>query len=70
MMRKYLLANGTVTNWKQGDMDRNGKLNAVDFALLKFCVHPPGNFAVVRPFKETAVRGALSCSFLAVSVVD
>ena len=29
-----------------------------------------GDFAVVRPFKETAVRGALSCSFLAVSVVD
>jgi len=28
------------------------------------------NFAVVRPFKETAVRGALSCSFLAVSVVN
>ena len=30
----------------------------------------PGDFAVVRPFKETAVRRALSCSFLAVSVVD
>ena len=30
----------------------------------------PGNFAVVRPFKETAVRTSLSCSFLAVSVVD
>lgn len=29
-----------------------------------------GDFAVVRPFKETAVRGALSCSFLAVSVVN
>jgi len=28
------------------------------------------NFAVVGPFKETAVRGALSCSFLAVSVVN
>ena len=28
------------------------------------------DFAVVRPFKETAVRGALSCSFLAVSVVN
>lgn len=32
--------------------------------------HPPGNFAVVRPFKETAVRRALSCSFPAVSVVN
>ena len=30
----------------------------------------PGDFAVVRPFKETAVRGALSCSFTAVSVVN
>ena len=29
-----------------------------------------GDFAVVRPFKETAVRGTLSCSFLAVSVVN
>ncbi len=29
-----------------------------------------GDFAVVRPFKETAVRRALSCSFPAVSVVD
>ena len=29
-----------------------------------------GDFAVVRPFKETAVRGSLSCSFLAVSVVN
>ena len=32
--------------------------------------HAPGNFTVVRPFKETAVRGALSCSFPAVSVVN
>ena len=29
-----------------------------------------GDFAVVGPFKETAVRGALSCSFPAVSVVN
>ena len=29
-----------------------------------------GNFPVVGPFKETAVRRALSCSFPAVSVVD
>ena len=28
------------------------------------------NFTVVRPFKETAVRGVLSCSFPAVSVVN
>lgn len=30
----------------------------------------PGDFPVVRPFKETAVRRALSCSFPAVSVVN
>ena len=30
----------------------------------------PGDFPVVRPFKEAAVRRALSCSFPAVSVVD
>ena len=29
-----------------------------------------GNFPVVRPFEETAIRGALSCSFPAVSVVN
>ena len=29
-----------------------------------------GDFAVVRPFKETAIRGVLSCSFPAVSVVN
>lgn len=38
--------------------------------LLEFCVHTAGNLSIVRPFKETAVRGTLSCSFLAVSVVD
>ena len=37
---------------------------------LELCYHPPGNFPVVGPFKETAVRRALSCSFPAVSVVN
>ena len=32
--------------------------------------HTPGDFPVVGPFKETAVRRALSCSFSAVSVID
>ena len=45
----------------------------------KFCIeteggegghNTAGDFAVVRPFKETAVWRALSCSFPAVSVVD
>ena len=32
--------------------------------------NPAGNFPVVRPFEEAAVRRALSCSFPAVSVVN
>ena len=35
MLRDYLLTKGKVTDWKQGDMDGNNKLNAVDLALLK-----------------------------------
>ena len=42
----------------------------VEAAPLEFCVYTPGDFPVVRPFKETAVRRALSCSVPAVSVVD
>jgi len=37
---------------------------------LEFGHNPPGNFPVVGPFKETAVRASLSCSFPAVSVVN
>ena len=37
---------------------------------LELIIDTSGDFAIVGPFKETAVRGALSCSFLAVSVVD
>ncbi len=35
MLQKYLLANGPVTNWPQGDMDKNGRLNAADLTLMK-----------------------------------
>ena len=35
MLQKYLLTNGGVTDWKQGDTDRNGRLDAADLTLLK-----------------------------------
>ena len=35
MLQKYLAASGKVTNWKQGDMDGNGKLTAADLSILK-----------------------------------
>ena len=35
MMQKFLLCEGTVTDWQAGDLDGNRRLNAVDFALLK-----------------------------------
>ena len=42
----------------------------VEATALEFIIDTAGDFAVVGPFKETAVRGALSCSFPAVSVVN
>ena len=35
MLHKYLLVLGTVTDWKAGDLDGDGKLTAIDLALLK-----------------------------------
>ena len=35
MLQKYLAAAGKVTNWKQGDLDRNNTLNAKDLTYLK-----------------------------------
>ncbi|MCR5305562.1 MAG: discoidin domain-containing protein [Oscillospiraceae bacterium] len=35
MLQKFLLCEGTVTDWQAGDLDGNRRLNAVDFALLK-----------------------------------
>lgn len=43
---------------------------SVEVLGLKGGHDSPGNFPVVGPFEETAVRGALSCSFPAVSVVN
>lgn len=43
---------------------------SVEVLGLKGGHDSPGDFPVVGPFEETAVRGALSCSFPAVSVVD
>ncbi len=42
----------------------------VEAPALEFIIDTAGDFARVGPFKETAVRRALSCSFPAVSVVD
>ncbi len=35
LQRFLLVLDTTLPNWKAGDMDKNGKLNAVDLALLK-----------------------------------
>lgn len=43
---------------------------SVEVLGLKGGHDSPGYFPVVGPFEETAVRGALSCSFPAVSVVN
>ncbi len=43
---------------------------SVEVLGLKGGHDSPGDFPVVGPLEETAVRGALSCSFPAVSVVD
>ena len=43
---------------------------SVEVLGLKGGHDSPGDFPVVGPFEETAIRGALSCSFPAVSVVD
>ena len=43
---------------------------SVEVLGLKGGHDSPGNFPVVGPLEKTAVRGALSCSFPAVSVVD
>ena len=56
-----------------------GERNIFVFRNQEFGIEPergegghntPGDFPVVRPLEETAVRGALSCSFPAVSVVN
>lgn len=46
------------------------KEGSVEVLGLKGGHDSPGNFPVVGPLEETAVRGALSCSFPAVSVVN
>ena len=43
---------------------------SVEVLGLKGGHDSPGDFPVVDPFEETAIKGALSCSFPAVSVVD
>ena len=48
---------------------RNQK-GSVEVLGLKGGHDSPGDFPVVGPFEEAAVRRALSCSFPAVSVVD
>ncbi|HBI86209.1 MAG TPA: hypothetical protein DDX71_08025 [Ruminococcus sp.] len=35
MLQKFLLSGSDVTNWKAGDLDGNGRLNAIDLTLLK-----------------------------------
>ncbi len=32
---RYLLADGTLTDWQTGDFDGNGRLNAIDLTLMK-----------------------------------
>ena len=43
---------------------------SVEVLGLKGGHDSPGDFPVVGPLEETAVRASLSCSFPAVSVVD
>ena len=56
-----------------------GERNIFVFRNQEFGIEPergegghntPGDFPVVRPLKETAVRASLSCSFPAVPIVD
>ena len=35
MMRSFLLACGTLTDWQAGDLDANGRINAADFTRMK-----------------------------------
>ena len=35
MMQRFLLADGTLTDWQAGDFDENGRINAADFTLMK-----------------------------------
>ena len=35
MMQKYLLNAGTLTDWRAGDFDENGKISSVDLSLMK-----------------------------------
>ena len=35
MLQSWLLGSGKVTDWRQGDMNGDGKLNAKDLTLLK-----------------------------------
>ena len=35
MMQRFLLADGTLTDWTAGDLNENGSINAVDFTLMK-----------------------------------
>ncbi len=35
MTQKYLLNNGSLTNWKNGDLDRNNRINAFDLAQMR-----------------------------------
>ena len=46
------------------------QLGSIVMLSLEFGHHTPSDFTRVRPFKETAVRASLSCSFPAVPIVD
>lgn len=35
MLCRYLLSDGTLTDWRAGDFDANGRINAADFTLMK-----------------------------------
>ncbi|MBQ8923117.1 MAG: dockerin type I repeat-containing protein, partial [Oscillospiraceae bacterium] len=35
MLQKWLLTDGTLTDWNTGDLDGNGKINAIDLTLMK-----------------------------------
>ena len=49
---------GTVTSWKNGDLNRDGKTDVADFVLLRTALNPPGAGRLLARFAARRCRRA------------